>query len=190
MKTALKAGTLLYPLPAVIVTCGAMDIDFNMITISWTGTVCTNPPMCYISVRPERHSYPIIKKYGEFVINLTTKDMARNTDWCGVRSGKDFNKFAETKFTPIPAQKVKAPLIAESPINIECVVNQIITLGSHDMFIADVVAVNASDELIDSQTGTLDLAKAKPICYSHGFYYVLGDCIGKFGFSVQKKKRK
>jgi len=188
-KIQWKPGTMVYPLPAVMVSCGSNEEEYNIITIAWTGTICTNPSMCYISVRPERHSYDIIKKNMDFVINLTTKDLAFATDWCGVKSGKDFDKFKEMNLTPVKASKVKSPLIAESPISIECVVKQIMPLGSHDMFIAEVVAVNAEEKFLDPESGAFDLAKADPICYSHGKYYNIGKMIGKFGFSVQKKKK-
>jgi len=187
-KISWKPGTMLYPLPAVMVSCGANEQEFNILTVSWTGTICTDPPMCYISVRPQRHSYEIIKRTGEFVINLTNSDLVRAADWCGVKSGKDFNKFAEMKLTPDKAQKIGAPLIAEAPVNLECVVKQIVPLGTHDMFIAEVVAVNVDDQYLDPQTGAFDMGKAKLICYAHGLYYRLGDVVGKFGFSVQKKK--
>jgi len=189
-KTQWKPGTLVYPLPAVMVSCGSNPEDWNIITISWTGTINTNPPMLYISVRPERHSYNIIKESGEFVINLTNKDIAFATDWCGVKSGRDFNKFKEMNLHAIPASKINAPMIEEAPINIECKVTQIIPLGSHDMFIAEVVNVHADEKYIDPITDTFDMQKAKLIAYSHGFYYELGDKIGKFGFSVQKKKKR
>jgi len=189
-KTQWKPGTLVYPLPAVMVSCGSNPEDWNIITISWTGTINTNPPMLYISVRPERHSYNIIKESGEFVINLTNKDIDFATDWCGVKSGRDFNKFKEMNLHAIPASKINAPMIEEAPINIECKVTQIIPLGSHDMFIAEVVNVHADEKYIDPITDTFDMQKAKLIAYSHGFYYELGDKIGKFGFSVQKKKKR
>lgn len=189
-KQAWKPGTMIYPLPAVLVSCGSDESEYNIITISWIGTICTNPPLCYISVRPERHSYSIIKKNMEFVINLTTENLAYATDWCGVKSGKFFDKFKEMQLTPEKAQKVNAPLISESPINIECVVTQIIPLGSHDMFIAEVVAINADEKYINTNTQEFDLSKAKPICYSHGKYFCLSDLIGGFGFSVMKPKTK
>ena len=141
MKQNWKPGTVLYPLPAVLVSCGATPEEYNMLTVAWTGTVCTTPPMCYISVRPERHSYAVIRRTGEFVINLTTRSMARATDWCGVRSGRDFDKFRETGLTPVPAERVAAPLIAEAPVSIECRVRQVLPLGTHDMFLAEVVNV-------------------------------------------------
>ena len=142
MREDWKPGTLIYPLPAVMVSCGSTPQEYNIITVGWTGTLCTNPPMCYISVRPERHSYGIIKRNGEFVINLTNERLARATDWCGVRSGKDYNKFAEMHLTPGECKVVKAPLIEESPVCIECKVKEVVPLGSHDMFIADVVNVS------------------------------------------------
>ena len=171
MKIPFKPGTLIYPLPAVMVTCGDCEENYNIITIGWTGTICSDPPMCYISVRKERHSHELIMKNKEFVINLTTEDLATATDWCGVRSGI-----------------VKAPLIAESPLSIECKVVEVKELGSHDMFIAEVVAVNAEEKLIDKGTGAFQLNHAKPLAYSHGKYYGLGEKIGGFGFSVKKKK--
>jgi len=186
-KTIWKPGTMVYPLPAIMVSCGDNAEEANILTVSWVGTICSNPPMCYISVRPERHSYPIIKKTGEFVLNLTTEDMAYATDWCGVRSGKDFNKFEEMKLTIGKATAITAPTIQESPLNIECRVKEVIALGSHDMFIADVVAVQADERFIVPETGQFDMKAAKLIAYSHGHYYKLGEEIGKFGWSVQKK---
>ena len=184
-----KPGTMIYPLPAVLISCGSTPEDYNLITISWVGTICTNPPMCYISVRPERHSYDIIKKNMEFVINLTNEEMAYATDWCGVKSGKDFNKFAEMKLTPVKGEKVAAPIVKESPLCIECKVKEIIKLGSHDMFIAEVVNVQADSKYIDPVTETFNLSEAKLIAYSHGHYYKLGEEIGKFGWTVKKKKK-
>ena len=188
MKVPFKPGTLIYPLPAVMVSCGDRPENYNILTIAWTGTVCSDPPMCYISVRHERHSFEIIKRTGEFVINLTTEELARATDWCGVRSGRDFDKFKEMHLTPEQGQVVQAPLIAESPLNIECRVVDIRPLGSHDMFLANVVAVNAEEKLIDKGTGAFQLNHAKPLAYSHGKYYGLGEKLGSFGFSVKKKK--
>lgn len=189
MKQDWKPGTMIYPLPAVLVSCGCCEEEYNIITVAWVGTLCTNPPMCYISVRPERHSYPILKKNMEFVINLTTKDMAFATDWCGVRSGKDFNKFQEMKLTPGKAAVVQAPIIEESPLCIECRVKEIVSLGSHDMFIADVVNVKADIQYLDTSTGKFDLSQSNLLVYAHGGYYELGDKIGKFGWSVEKKKK-
>lgn len=187
MKQDWKPGTLIYPLPAVMISCGQTSEDYNIITASWVGTICTNPPMCYISVRPERHSHAIIKKYMEFVINITTEELALATDWCGVRSGRDYNKFEEMNLTPARASVVQAPIIEESPLSIECRVKEIISLGSHDMFIADVVNIKADDRYIDTETGKFNLEDAKPIAYSHGQYYKMGENIGHFGWSVKKK---
>ena len=188
-KVIWKPGTMIYPLPAVMVSCGSKPEEYNIITISWTGTICTDPPMCYISVRPGRHSYNLIRESGEYVINLTTKELAFATDWCGVKSGKDFNKWKEMGLTPAPATKVRAPLIKESPVNIECIVKEIKELGTHHMFISEVVAVNADDKYIDEKTGLFRLNDASPICYSHGKYYETGPYVGKFGYSVEKKKK-
>ena len=189
MKQSWKPGTMIYPLPAVLISCGERDEEYNLFTVAWTGTVCTNPPMCYISVRPERHSYEIIKRTGEFVINLTTASLARATDWCGVRSGRDYDKFAEMGLTAEAAAVVKAPIVAESPVSIECRVKQIVPLGSHDMFIADVVNVLVDEEYINPETGKLELERADMIAYSHGEYFRLGKTIGHFGWSVRKKKK-
>lgn len=188
MKQDWKPGTLIYPLPAAMISCGSNPDEYNIITLSWLGTICTNPPMCYISIRPERHSYSIIKRNMEFVINITTEELAYATDWCGVRSGKDFNKFDEMKLTAGKASIVQAPVIEESPLNIECRVKEILALGSHDMFIADVVNVKADEKYIDSTTGKFSLEDANPIAYSHGQYYELGNKIGGFGWTVRKKK--
>ena len=187
-KQQWKPGTLIYPLPAVLISCGETEEEYNMLTVAWVGTICTNPAMCYISVRPERHSYDIIKRTKSFVINLTNEDMARATDWCGVRSGKDYNKFREMRLTPQPAQKVAAPIVLESPLSIECEVVEIKELGSHHMFIANVVNVQADERYIDPVTDEFRLSDAKLIAYSHGHYYKLGEEIGKFGWSVRKKK--
>ena len=180
MKQDWKPGTMIYPLPAALVSCGSCEEEYNIITVAWVGTLCTNPPMCYISVRP---------KNMEFVINLTTKDMAFATDWCGVRSGKDFNKFQEMGLTPGKAAMVKAPIIEESPLCIECRVKEIVSLGSHDMFIADVVNVKADTRYLDDATGKFDLGQSNLLVYAHGGYYELGEKIGKFGWSVEKKKK-
>ncbi len=187
-KVSWKPGTLIYPLPAALISCGIDPENYNVLTVSWLGTICSNPPMCYISVRKERHSYDLIKSSGEFVINLTNEDMAFATDWCGVKSGKDFNKFSEMKLTPTKGEMVNAPIIIESPLSIECKVKEIIPLGSHDMFIADVVNVQADSKYIDAKTDTFKLSEARLIAYSHGHYYKLGEEIGKFGWTVQKKK--
>jgi len=187
-KLKWKPGTMIYPVPAVMVSCGAEPAEYNIITVSWTGTICTDPPMCYISVRPARHSYHIIKKNGDFVINLTTASILFATDWCGVKSGADRNKFEEMKLTPVPASKVSSPMIGESPVNIECVVKDIKELGSHHMFISEVVAVNADEEFLDKKSGLFRLSDANLISYLHGKYYETGKFAGKFGFSVEKKR--
>lgn len=190
MHVAWKPGTMIYPLPAVLVSCGSSPEEYNILTVAWVGTICTNPAMCYISVRPERHSYPIIKKNGAFVINLTTEAMAKAVDLCGVKSGKDCNKWEINGFTPIPSEVVAAPYIKESPLCIECKVEQIVELGSHDMFIAKVVQVLADDKYLNPDTDKFELDKAKLLAYSHGHYYGLGSEIGKFGWSVMKKRKK
>lgn len=179
---------MIYPLPAVLISAGADESEYSLLTVSWVGTICSDPPMCYISVRPERHSYPIIKKNMSFVINLTTKDMAFATDWCGVRSGKNYDKYKEMGLTPGKATMIAAPTVQESPVCIECKVREIVSLGSHDMFIADVVNVQADERYIDENTGAFKLHEADLLVYSHGFYHELGPMIGKFGWSVQKKK--
>jgi flavin reductase (DIM6/NTAB) family NADH-FMN oxidoreductase RutF len=189
-KILWKPGTMIYPLPAVMVSCGAVPEEYNIMTVSWTGTICTSPPMCYISVRPERHSYDIIRRNGEYVINLTTEALAFATDWCGVKSGSEFNKFREMNLTPLPSTKLKAPMIKESPVNIECIVREIKELGTHHMFISDVVAVNADEGLYNEETGQFRLDASGMLCYLHGRYYLTGKHVGKFGFSVQKKKKK
>ena len=189
MKQDWKPGTMIYPLPAVLVSCGCEPSEYNLITVAWVGTICTNPAMCYISVRPERFSYPILKKNMEFVINLTTRDLAYATDWCGVNSGRDHHKFEEMKLTPGKATVVHAPTVEESPLCIECRVKEIMALGSHDMFIAEVVNVQADERYMDPETGAFDLRKANPLAYAHGKYYELGELVGKFGWSVQKRKK-
>lgn len=183
-----KPGTMIYPLPAALISCGNDPENYNLLTVSWVGTICSNPPMCYISVRPERHSYQLIKDSGEFVINLTNEAMAFAADWCGVRSGRDYDKFDNMKLTPQKAEMIQAPMIKESPLCIECKVKEVISLGSHDMFIANVVNIQADKRYIDPKTDTFYLAKAKLIAYSHGHYYKLGEEIGKFGWTVKKKK--
>ena len=187
-KRPLRAGNMLNPTPVVMVSCGETLDEYNIITIAWTGTLCSDPAMCYISVRPTRHSYDIIKRTGAFVINLVSKDLAPMADWCGVKSGKDYNKFLETGLTPARATHVSAPMIDEAPVNIECKVKEIVPLGSHDMFIAEVVAVHAKEELFNKKTDALELQRANLVTYSHGHYYDLGKLFGKFGFSVEKKK--
>lgn len=185
-KESWKPGNMLYPLPAVMVSARSPQGEDNIITVAWTGTICTNPPMVYISVRPERYSYGIIKETGEFAINLTTKKLAKATDYCGVRSGRDVDKFKTMHLTKAKAKIVNVPLIEESPVNIECRVKEIVELGSHHMFIAEVVNVNVTKEYMDEK-GRFDLSKASPIVYSHGTYYDLGKKIGTFGYSVKRK---
>lgn len=184
-KEIWKPGNMLYPLPVVMVSMADQEGRHNIITIAWAGTVCTNPPMVSISVRPERYSYPIIKETGEFVINLTTRELAFATDYCGVKSGRDVDKFKELNLTPLKASVVKAPLIAESPVSLECRVNRVIPLGSHDMFLADVVAVHADEKYMDEQR-KFHLEQAEPIVYSHGSYLCCGEPLGTFGYSVKK----
>ena len=187
-KITWKGGTFVYPLPAVMVSCGDMK-NSNIITVAWTGIINTNPAMCYISVRPERFSYGIIKKNKEFVINLTTKELARATDWCGVKSGRDFDKFKEMGLTKEKATIVKSPMIAESPISVECKVDKIVPLGSHDMITAKIVAINVSDKFVNEK-GAFDISKCDLMAYANGGYYPLGKKIGQFGFSVMKKSTK
>ena len=177
---------MLYPLPVVMVSMADKEGRPNIITIAWAGTICSNPPMVSISVRPERYSYSILKETKEFVINLTTKELAYATDYCGVKSGRDVDKFKEMKLTAVPGKEVKAPLIGESPVCLECRVKDIVPLGSHDMFIADVVAVHADEKYMDEK-GKFHLEKSEPIVYSHGSYMTTGETIGTFGYSVKKK---
>ena len=188
MKETWKPGNMLYPLPAVMVSVTDGQGNDNIITVAWTGTICTNPPMVYISVRPSRYSYEMIKKTGEFVINLTTEELAFATDYCGVRSGRDVDKFKEAHLTKEPAQFVKAPMIKESPVSIECRVTEVKKLGSHHMFLAEVLAVHAQQEYID-KNNKFQLNKAKPIVYSHGEYLGTGKSLGTFGYSVKKRKK-
>lgn len=183
-----KPGNFIYPIPAVMVSCGNMEKS-NIITVAWCGTICSNPAKAYISVRPERYSYSIIKETKEFVINLTTKELAYETDWCGVKSGKDVDKFKEMNLTKEKANFVKCPMIKESPVSIECKVQEIKKLGSHHMFLADVLAINADEKYIDPK-GAFDISKCDLITYVNGGYYTLDKKIGKFGFSVQRKKNK
>lgn len=185
-KMTWKPGNMVYPIPAVLVTCTDGEGNDNVLTIAWTGTICSDPAMVYISVRPERHSYAMLCKTREFVINLTTKALAEATDYCGVRSGKDEDKFAAMKLTKGKAQKVTAPIIMESPVNIECKVKDIVPLGSHDMFVAEVVNVQVSDTYMEDN-GAFNLYASQPLAYSHGKYYELGEQLGTFGYSVKKK---
>lgn len=187
-KVEWKSGTFIYPIPAVMVTSGNMEKS-NIMTVAWTGILNTNPAMCYISVRPERYSYNLIKESGEFVINLTNEKLAFATDWCGVRSGKDYDKFKEMKLTKEKANHVKCPIIKESPVAVECKVKEIRELGSHHMFIAEVLSIDADEKYIDEK-GAFDISKCDLIAYSNGGYYSLDKKIGKFGFSVEKKNKK
>lgn len=182
-----KSGTFLYPIPAVMVSCGTMEKS-NIITIAWTGIINTEPAMVYISVRPTRYSYNLIKNQGEFVINLTNKDLVYATDWCGVKTGEKVDKFKEMNLTKGKAQFVKCPLIEESPVSIECRVKEIKELGSHNMIIAEVLSIDADEKYIDEK-GAFDISKCNLIAYSNGKYYSMGKQIGKFGYSVQKKKK-
>ena len=186
-KEIWRPGNMIYPLPAMMVSCGATPDEYNVFTASWVGTICSDPAMCFVSIRQSRHSYEIVKRNMAFTLNLTNEDLARATDWCGVRSGRDYNKFAEMNLTPVKGIKVDAPYINEAPMSIECRVKQIIHLGTHDMFIADVMNVLADKRFIDPQTGEFDLKKANLIAYSHGEYFKLGEKIGNFGWSVKKK---
>lgn len=187
-KQAWKPGNMLYPLPAVLVTAADSKGRDNIITVAWTGTVCTNPPMVYISVRPERHSYHMIEETGEFAINLTTESLLRAVDYCGVKSGRDVDKFKEMHLTRQQASEISAPLLGESPVNIECRVRECRKLGSHHMFLADVVCVHVSEEYMD-RNGKFSLEQAKPIAYSHGSYFRLGAALGTFGYSIKKKRK-
>ena len=186
-KEIWRPGNMIYPLPAMMVSCGATPDEYNVFTASWVGTICSDPAMCFVSIRQSRHSYEIVKRNMAFTLNLTNEDLARATDWCGVRSGRDYNKFAEMNLTPVKGIKVDAPYINEAPMSIECRVKQIIHLGTHDMFIADVMNVLVDKRFIDPQTGEFDLKKANLIAYSHGEYFKLGEKIGNFGWSVKKK---
>lgn len=189
-RVSFKPGTMIYPLPALMVSCGENPEEYNIATVAWTGTICSDPPMCYISLRKSRHSHSIISRTREFVLNLTTENLAKQTDWCGVKSGKDVNKFKEMSLTPEKAPNISAPMIKESPLCIECKVIEVKELGTHDMFIANVVGVHADERYINKESGLFDLQSAKLMTYSHGKYYSIGEQLGFFGFSVQKKKKK
>lgn len=180
---------MLYPVPVVMVSCADKEGNTDIITIAWTGTICSDPAMVYISVRPSRNSYHMIKEEGEFVINLTTKALAKACDTAGVKSGRDMDKFKELGLTKGISNKVKVPYIEESPVAIECKVENILELGTHHMFIARVLAVSVDSQYIDEK-GKFDLYRAKPIVYSHGEYATLGEVIGNFGYSVRKKKKR
>lgn len=186
-KQEWKPGTMIYPVPAVLVSCGSEPDKTNFFTVAWTGTICSDPAMCSISVRKSRYSYDLIKAGMEFTINLSTEDMARAVDWAGVRSGRDYDKWKETGLTAGKGVKVSCPYIKEAPLSIECRVKDIISLGSHDLFIAEVLDILADDRFIDKSTGAFDMSQARLIAYSHGAYYKLGEQIGRFGWSVKKK---
>lgn len=184
-KQTWKAGNMLYPLPAVMVSVADKEGNYNIITIGWAGTICTNPPMLSISVRPERYSYHMIEETGDFVVNLTTEDLAYATDYCGVKSGREVDKFKELHLTAEKANHVQAPLIGECPVNIECKVVKKEELGSHHMFIAEVKAVHVDEAFMDEKN-RFALEKTKPIVYVHGEYYSLGNLLGTFGYSIRK----
>ncbi|MBQ6230870.1 MAG: flavin reductase family protein [Eubacterium sp.] len=181
-----KPGNMLYPLPAVLVSCQRPGEKPNALTIAWAGTICSDPAMVSISIRPSRYSYDIIKETGEFVINLVNDKLTFATDYCGVKSGRDVDKFAEMKLTPVNINGVSCPGIDESPVCIGCKVKEIVPLGTHDMFIAEVVSVSASKEYMD-ETGKFDLNASGLMVYSHGEYFTLGEKLGSFGYSVRKK---
>lgn len=187
-KVVWKPGTLLAPLPAVLVSCGTME-KANVFTVAWTGIINTHPAMTYISVRPSRHSYNIIKESGEFVINLTTSAMVHSVDFCGVRSGSKYDKLEICKLHKEPASKIEAPVISESPLSLECRVTEVKHLGTHDMFIAEIVAIDIEDRFVDSK-GKLNLQQAGLLSYSHGEYFATGRKLGEFGYSVKKKNKK
>ncbi|GAA6491661.1 flavin reductase family protein [Candidatus Bariatricus faecipullorum] len=187
-KQLWKGGNMLYPVPAVMVSLADREGKSNIITVAWAGTVCTNPPMLSISVRPERYSYGILKDTGEFVVNLTTEHLARATDFCGVKSGRDMDKFRELGLTEEPAEFVRAPLIGESPVNLECRVTKVEELGSHHLFLAEVLAVHADEAYLD-ENNRFALEKTRPLAYVHGQYYGLGNLLGTFGYSVRKRKK-
>lgn len=184
-KQSWKPGNMLYPLPVVLVSAADEEGNTNVLTVAWAGTVCSDPPMVSVSIRPERYSYRMIKETGEFVINLTTEELAYATDYCGVVSGRDADKFKNMHLTPVKGDVVKAPLIKESPVNIECIVKDIKSLGSHDMFIAQVAAVHVDEKYMDTKN-KFHLEDAHPIVYSHGIYMSFGKKIGTFGYSVRK----
>lgn len=186
-KQSWKPGNMLYPVPAVMISCKRPDGKPNIITVAWAGTICSDPAMLSISVRRERYSYEIIKETKEFVVNLVTKDLVYATDYCGVKSGRDVDKFAKMNLTPCKMEHINAPGIAESPVNLECVVEDVIPLGSHDMFLAKIVGVTVDDKYLD-ESGKFHLNDSKLVTYSHGEYFELGDKIGTFGFSVKRKK--
>ncbi|MBO5278692.1 MAG: flavin reductase family protein [Lachnospiraceae bacterium] len=185
-KQSWKPGNMLYPVPAVMVSCQRGEEKPNIITVAWAGTICSDSAMLSISVRPERHSYPIIRETGEFVVNLVTKELVYATDYCGVKSGRNVDKFKEMSLTPSPSKIIHAPGIMESPVNMECRVTEVKELGSHHMFIAEIVNVNISDEYMD-ENGKFQLNSTGLVSYSHGEYFLLGEKLGSFGYSVKKK---
>ena len=187
-KITWKAGILLAPVPPALISCGTVDKP-NVMTAAWTGIINSEPSMTYVSIRPSRFSHALIKQSGEFVINLTTLSLVEAADYCGVKSGRDTDKFAAMHLTPIACSKISAPQVLESPLSLECKVKNIMSLGSHDMFVAEIVAVNVDEKFIDVK-GHLDLEKAGLVAYSHGHYYTLGRNLGGFGFSVNKKRLK
>ncbi len=188
-KEIWKPGNFIYPVPAVLVSCQDREGRKNLFTAAWTGTVCTNPPMAYVSVRPERYSYHMLRETEEFVINLTTEAMARDVDFCGVKSGRDVDKWRETGLTPGEASAVKAPIVLESPVNVECQVTEVLELGSHHMFLALVKAILVDEVLMDEK-GRFCFEEARPLAYSHGAYCGLSEAIGSFGYSIRKKSTK
>ena len=185
-KLKWKPGNMVYPLPAVLVSCGDKEGHVNLMTAAWTGTICSDPPMVYVSIRKERFSHSMIQETGEYVINLTTEELAWATDFCGVRSGRNMDKFKEMKLTPVFGELQYAPMVEESPVSIECKVTQVMELGTHDMFMAEVVAVHVDEKYMDEK-GTFHLEAAKPLVYSHGQYFGVGKHIGGFGYAVRKK---
>ena len=188
-KQKWKPGNMVYPLPAVLVSCGDKEGRVNLMTAAWTGTICSDPPMVYVSVRKERFSHHMIQESGEYVINLTTEQLAWATDFCGVRSGRDMDKFKEMNLTPVFGELQYAPMVEESPVSIECKVTNVMELGTHDMFMAEVIAVHVDETYMDEK-GTFHLEQAKPLVYSHGQYYGMGKHIGGFGYAVRKKTAK
>ncbi|MBN8218099.1 MAG: flavin reductase family protein [Spirochaetes bacterium] len=183
-----KPGTLLYPVPVVLVGCGARDEKPNLITVAWAGIVCSDPPMLSVSIRPERHSHGIISRTRAFTVNQVTRDLVRAADWCGVKSGRLVDKFREMGLTPVRASRVDAPLVAQSPMQLECRVEAIHRLGTHDLFLAEILAVNVDERHIDRHSGALRFPGTQPVCFGHGAYYALGECLGTFGHSVRKAK--
>lgn len=188
-KLCWKPGTMLYPLPSVLVSCGKDLEHSNLLTVAWTGIICTNPAMLSISVRPERHSFAMIEETMEFTVNLTTTAMARATDLCGVISGRDGDKWKKSGLTPAKGIANACPYVKESPVSLECIVKSSMALGSHTMFIGEIVNVIADESLLNPETGKFELSEASPLVYCHGAYYSLGDYLGHFGFSVKKSKK-